>query len=311
MGGERSAATRSWVRLHVRRVALLGVVAWAPMTVAVSDCSSTSASPAATCHLNSDCISPLICALGACRKECMTAADCIGLGAGSSCISDSKGNAICEPAAELNTPCDNESMCTPPLACASDYRCRNTCNADGDCNVDGITGRVCATDAKGAHYCADPNAVTNGTITEPPAGASDAASVPSAEAGPDAPNEGAAISGGACDLANPNSCPRPGMGCLAVDGTGGTGTTACGPVGTQMQGCGLHIRFRLRAWIRMRSDRHDVRAVLPSRHVSLRRGMFDLPRGSPGLRNRRSAVQRPQLRRVPLAGASTGSLSRL
>jgi hypothetical protein len=241
MGGGGSAATNGWIRLRVRRAALLGVVVWAPMTVAVSDCGSTSASAEATCHLNSDCMSPLICALGACRKECMTAADCISFGAGSSCISDSKGHAICQPAAELNTPCDNESMCTPPLACASDYRCRNICNVDGDCNVDGITGRVCATDAKGAHYCADPSAVTNGTITEPPAGASDAASVsevsvPSAEAGPDAPNEGAAISGGTCDLANPNSCPGPGMGCLAVDGTGGTGTTACGPVGTQMQG---------------------------------------------------------------------------
>jgi hypothetical protein len=115
------------------------------MTVAVSDCSSTTASPAAACHLNSDCLAPLICALGACRKQCVTAADCISFGAGSSCVSDSKGHAICQPVAELNTPCDNESMCTPPLACASDYRCRNICNVDGDCNVDGITGRVCAT----------------------------------------------------------------------------------------------------------------------------------------------------------------------
>jgi hypothetical protein len=54
------------------------------MTVGVSGCNSTGAAPE----------SGLICALGACRKECMAAADCISFGAGSSCIDDSNGNAI-------------------------------------------------------------------------------------------------------------------------------------------------------------------------------------------------------------------------
>jgi hypothetical protein len=229
----------------------------------------------------------------------MTAADCISFGAGSSCISDSKGHAICQPAAELNTPCDNESMCTPPLACASEFRCRNICSVDGDCNVDGITGRVCATDAKGAHYCADPGAVTNGTISEPPAGAE--ASVPGTEAGPDAPSESAATSGGTCDLANPNSCPGPGMGCLAVDGAGGTGTTACGTVGIGMQGASCMQASDCAPGFGCDPTDMMCEQYCRADTCPYGRSVSDLPRRSPVLRNRRSAVQRPQLRRVPLS----------
>ena len=218
---------------------LLGCLVWA------CACSSTTAVPEAGCHLNSDCVSPLICALGACRKECMTAADCISFGAGSSCVNDNNGNAVCQPAAELNMPCDNEGECPAPLACASDYRCRNLCSSDAACNVYGITGRVCATDANGVHYCADPGAATNGVITDPPpVGAPDAAVVepsvadsgtaPAAEGG--AASNADATTGAGCDLANPNSCPGPGMGCEAIDQGGGTGTSACQSVGTGMQG---------------------------------------------------------------------------
>ena len=59
-----------------------------------------------------------------------------------------------------------------PLACASDYRCRNLCLSAADCNVLGITGRLCAKDMNGVYYCADPGEVRNGTITiAPPPGA--------------------------------------------------------------------------------------------------------------------------------------------
>jgi hypothetical protein len=70
--------------------------------------------------------------------------------------------------------CDKPSDCPAPLACASDYRCRSLCATDADCNVLGITGRVCAKDANGVDYCADPNEVMSGMITvAPPMGADD------------------------------------------------------------------------------------------------------------------------------------------
>ncbi len=69
---------------------------------------------------------------------------------------------------ENNTPCNKESECPSPLACAADYRCRNLCSTNDDCNVLGITDRVCAKDANGYDYCAIPSEVTNGTITAPP-----------------------------------------------------------------------------------------------------------------------------------------------
>jgi hypothetical protein len=119
------------------------------------------------CHQNSECAQGLLCALGACRAMCSTAADC---GSGGTCVS-SGAVAVCQYAAENNTACEKESDCPAPLACASDYRCRNLCTTAADCNVLGISGRVCATDANGVLYCADPPDVTNGAITAaPPAG---------------------------------------------------------------------------------------------------------------------------------------------
>src|SRR5262249_34164316 len=52
------------------------------------------------------------------------------------------------------------------------YRCRNLCSSDSDCNVYGVSNRVCARDANGVDYCADPNEVMNGLLTAaPPDGA--------------------------------------------------------------------------------------------------------------------------------------------
>ncbi len=99
---------------------------------------------------------------------CAGDADC---GSGGRCI-DNGDVAVCQYADENNTPCTKESDCPEPLACASDYRCRNLCKIADDCNVLGITGRVCARDANGVDYCAVPSEVTNGVITaSPPSGA--------------------------------------------------------------------------------------------------------------------------------------------
>jgi hypothetical protein len=125
-------------------------------------CSSTppGLGPAQACHENSDCASGLICTLGACRAQCATAADCL---AGGTCV-DNGDEAVCQYASENNSTCTKESDCSPPLACASDYRCRNLCTMAADCDALGIKGRVCAMDANGVLYCADPSEVSNGTI---------------------------------------------------------------------------------------------------------------------------------------------------
>ncbi len=113
------------------------------------------------CRQNSDCARGLLCALGACRAQCATAADC---GAGGTCI-DNGDVAVCQYAAEANAPCNQQSDCPSPLACASDYRCRNLCFSSTDCNVLGVSGRVCAKDANGVDYCAVPSEVTGDRIT--------------------------------------------------------------------------------------------------------------------------------------------------
>ncbi len=132
-------------------------------------CSSTKTATDTSCSLNSDCAAGLICALGRCRSQCESAADCPI--AGSSCIDDGR-NPICQTPAEKNKPCAKEADCPTPLACASDYRCRNLCLSNAECNVLGILGRVCARDQNGVDYCADPGEASNGVITiAPPPGA--------------------------------------------------------------------------------------------------------------------------------------------
>ena len=157
-----------------RRVAvlagLLGLVALASPACNSSSNAGARATTEGACKQSSDCTTPYICALGACRAECKTAADCQ---AGGSCVTDGT-SAVCQSAADKNTACNTQSDCTAPLACASDYRCRNLCASDGDCNVLDVTGRVCAKDANGVEYCADPPDVHAGKIiSTPPPGASD------------------------------------------------------------------------------------------------------------------------------------------
>jgi hypothetical protein len=129
----------------------------------------TKAAQLQACALNSDCTAPLICAIGRCRQQCMSSRDC----SGGDCVTDvTMTHAVCQPPAEKNTPCETQTDCPSPLACASDYRCRNLCDTDASCNVLGITGRLCAKDANGIHYCANAPEVMNGMIiAAPPAGA--------------------------------------------------------------------------------------------------------------------------------------------
>jgi hypothetical protein len=197
---ERSSSVRAaaWVA---------GVVLAAAL--ASPACTTSSVTTTARCALNSDCATGLVCALGPCRPPCVSASDCPV--PGSSCIDDGR-SAFCETPAQKNTPCTSEAQCAVPLACASDYRCRNLCINDADCNVLGIVGRVCARDMNGVDYCADPNEVTNGVITiAPPPGAP---STPVIE--PDAGKGAIATTAPSTDLIATEI--GPGGGTVGVDG---------------------------------------------------------------------------------------------
>jgi hypothetical protein len=168
-------ATSSATRASVGRLAAWLTEVALASALAAAACSTSTTAADTSCSLNSDCATGLICALGKCRDQCVNAADCPVTG--SSCIDDGR-SPVCEPPTEKNTPCENESDCPVPLACASDYRCRNLCLRAADCNVLGITGRLCAKDTNGVDYCADPGEVANGVITvAPPAGAPTSAPV--------------------------------------------------------------------------------------------------------------------------------------
>jgi hypothetical protein len=145
-----------------------GLAALAVLLAPACNASNAPAALTEPCTLNSDCSTDLICALGRCRQQCVTAVDC---GPGGSCVADGRA-AACQSAAEKNTPCTRPSDCPEPLACASDYRCRNLCFSDADCNVLGIAGRVCAPDSQGINYCAEPSEVMNDLLSvAPPVGA--------------------------------------------------------------------------------------------------------------------------------------------
>jgi hypothetical protein len=162
--------TRSPARSSAGWVAAWLVGVALALALASPACSTATTAAPSGCSLNSDCAANLVCAFGKCRVQCMAASDC-PVQPGSSCIDDGR-YPVCQSPDEKNTPCTRLADCPTPLACASDYRCRNLCESDADCNVLGITGRVCAKDKNGVEYCADPGESANGVlITLPPPGA--------------------------------------------------------------------------------------------------------------------------------------------
>jgi hypothetical protein len=155
----------SWRRHAAALISFLSVA----LTLAAPACNSSKDVASGLeleqqCKQNSDCARGLLCALGSCRAMCSSAADCM---AGGACIA-TETIAVCQYPDEKNKPCNKESDCPSPLACASDYRCRNLCASNDDCNVLGIVNRVCAKDANGVEYCADPPEVSGGQIVAPP-----------------------------------------------------------------------------------------------------------------------------------------------
>jgi|HubBroStandDraft_1064217.scaffolds.fasta_scaffold02736_5 Regulator of Chromosome Condensation (RCC1) repeat protein len=216
--------------------AIVGLVA--AVALGAAACNSSSSAPGAAaaqeCHVNSDCQSGLICALGECRAQCTTSADCQ---TGGTCI-DNGDVAVCQYASV--TPCTKESDCPAPLACASDYRCRNLCMTAADCNVLGIMGRVCAMDANGVDYCADPSQVNAAGVIDdpPPPGAPDTGVMEPFDATVAMMPDGATN-----DVSSNESATNPGQDAAMSDAsTAGTdansdGPVTCSPSCTQGQTC--------------------------------------------------------------------------
>src|ERR1700742_847077 len=73
----------SWLRWAWRAGA--GAFAVGLWVAACGSGTATGKGFAESCSLNSDCNDPLICALGKCRNQCVTSADCT---AGASCVTD-------------------------------------------------------------------------------------------------------------------------------------------------------------------------------------------------------------------------------
>ncbi len=96
------------------------------------------------CEINSDCVDPLICALGACRRQCVDSRDC---GAGSVCLRDDDSPLGGGCQLEHERVCTLTSQCRHPsqkdygLICQNGT-CTTPCVEDRDC----VDGAMCTTD---------------------------------------------------------------------------------------------------------------------------------------------------------------------
>jgi hypothetical protein len=154
----------------------------------------------ASCLLNSDCNSPLVCSMGLCHTGCNETRDCLP---GQSCVRTPSGS-ICQLPAEAD--CRTMS-CGGGLICASDYRCRSVCQTVVDCNL----GQVCVTSV-----CADTTDLdTSGQLpAKNPAWSDGGTGAPIADAGKKDTNLGA---GGAAEAGLPVSTGGAG-GAGGIDG---------------------------------------------------------------------------------------------
>lgn len=108
---------------------------------------------AASCSINSDCETPLVCVFATCHVQCQTtAADCtprkLGL-----CIESNKPYKVCQNPNEED--CTHTSDCPGTEVCAVDDHCRDACAASKDCAGD----EECV-----AGVCAEPAELVDGGL---------------------------------------------------------------------------------------------------------------------------------------------------
>jgi len=121
---------------------LIAPLAWGCVlgaAVVIFSCNSSSgAALSATCSINSDCNSPLVCAFARCHAQCIESRDCTT--PGERCVSSGTGTArVCqlppETACATGATCSSTQVCSP-----TDQQCRQPCQTNADC----AGGQFCA-----------------------------------------------------------------------------------------------------------------------------------------------------------------------
>jgi len=189
-------------------------------------CSSKKPAPGKMCLLNSDCQSPLTCAIGKCHEQCAKAVDCP---APATCINVSVVEAVTAGVCQLTVEelCTLPSDCPDPLFCAVDRHCRNQCNKDKDCVFPGL---VCAD-----HACALPADVVTGTDGMAHLKEAQEGGVTD-DAGTDAATGSGGSDGGASDTAAGGSSGSGGSGSGGSGGTTDGGPPDAGPADAPADG---------------------------------------------------------------------------
>jgi hypothetical protein len=183
------------------------------LAAAASSCgkSSSGASVAGNCSINSDCDSPLVCAFARCHTECAESRDCPS---GERCVSSTAGG-VCQLLQE--STCNAGTLCQSGQVCGNDQQCRVECSATVSC----IMGDYClTTGASGACYSAtnsddEPPLIKDGILAADGAVISDASVVmiaPDGSVGPSPDGSSGGPDSGALDGGNEssvtvNSCP--------------------------------------------------------------------------------------------------------
>jgi hypothetical protein len=159
--------------------------------VAVSSCSSSSASPvglADACAVNSDCDAPLVCVFAKCHEACAETRDCP---TGERCVASGKYDVCTLPGEETCGGGDASTTCPGALVCGADDQCRNGCTTSDQC----IPGQACTastcvevpdtpTGVPSDGGSSDGDATTQGPGSDGSSSTPDAPFVPDQDAGP-------------------------------------------------------------------------------------------------------------------------------
>lgn len=142
-----------WARRGAFAIALsLALPVFAGGTV--SGCNSSSkATLAGGCSINSDCDNPLICAFGRCHTACNESRDCAS---GERCVGSSDGSGVCQLSTE--SLCSATSYCQTGQVCGADGQCRTACGSSGSGSSNGgcPPGDYCLSNAAASSACYSP-----------------------------------------------------------------------------------------------------------------------------------------------------------